>query len=148
MPKPIIVETEENKKKHMEAVQEKVLIYQILKQQLENVQSQSLLLENAFMELENSKQALSDLNVSKESDVLIPLGSGCYAHGNMANSGSVLMNVGAGVVVGKPISLALEKLEEKRKEIEKHFEELQRNMQMLVGEINKVATDFEDIENK
>ncbi len=149
MAKPIIVESEGEEKKHeaqsvSEAAQEKLLIYQILRQQLENMQSQAALLENAFMEAENSKQCLRDL-AGTEKETLIPLGSGCYAHGKIANRGSLVVNIGAGVMAEKDTASALQMLEQKKTEIEKQFNELQKNVQLLVAEMNKIAGDLESI---
>jgi|GEM_PF-779966 prefoldin alpha subunit len=150
MAKPIIVGSEDDSKKAeemQEKLQEKLLIYQILKQQMDNVQNQILLIENAFLEIENSKQALTDIKKSKEKDVLIPLGSGCYAKGNVANNRLVLSNIGTGIMVERNIEAVLQDIEQRKTGLEKQFEELQKNMQMLVGEMNSIASDLEAMKN-
>ena len=127
-------------------LQEKVAMYQILQQYLEALQQQANLLQNKMVELQSTKQALQNFDEIKKSDVLIPLGSGCYAHGKL-EEGKILTDIGAGVVLEREVSKAIESLEVREKDIESALQKLQKdaeaaakNIALLAQEIQKLTS--------
>lgn len=83
-------------------LQEKYVLYQILSQTLETLKQQVQLLENQKMDIQITRDALNDVGKLKgENEIMIPLGSGCYAKGRILDGNSFLVNIGSGVVIGK-----------------------------------------------
>ncbi len=125
-------------------MQEKLVLYQLLQQHLETLKQQAVLLQNRFMELEVTKQAVDDIKKIKQvNDTLIPLGSGVYVHGKINDIKKVLVDVGAGVMMNKDIDASLAVIEDKRAEVEKLLESLQGEVNEVVQKINQIGAQLQ-----
>jgi len=101
---------------------------------------QALLEENA-----EAAEALGALSQSKGSQTLVPLGAGVFARATLANSDSVLIDVGARASVEKSASEAKAVLSERRKKLEQLFNELRVSLDSLathLQELNEQASDL------
>ena len=126
-------------------VQEKLLLYQLLQKQVEEIRQQSLLLERKFVEFETTKSAIEDIEkLKKDNEILIPLGSGCYAHGSTAESDSFLVEIGQSMIK-KSSKEAINFLEEKKREIEQTSINLQTELTRVVEQINKLTPELEKL---
>lgn len=94
---------------------------QVLQQQLGNLQMNYASVEIAIQTLEN----VAKLN--KGDQMLLPIGSGAYIKSKFENSEVALIDVGAGVVVEKPIPDAVKFLKSRMDEMDSMREKLQNN---------------------
>ncbi len=132
-----------------EEIQQKFILYQLLQQRAEELKQQIEMLQQKNMEMETTKFALGEISKVKEgNDILVPLGSGCYTHGKVGNSGKILVDLGAGILTNKDPESAKQVVEEKREEIEKlllnlhqEFQEAASKMQELLPELQKASED-------
>jgi prefoldin alpha subunit len=140
-----MAETSERKEKAgQEAMQEKVILYQILQKHMESLGQNASLLERRYEELEMTRQALEDINKLKEkNDILVPVGSGFFARGKISDSQSMLADMGAGVFMDKDPASSKSLLEDRKKEIEKLADELQHEMNEVSSRINSLAMELE-----
>lgn len=92
---------EEKPEAVQEAMQEKVMLYQILQKHLESLTQNAVMVERRYEELEATKMALEDLAKAKESEILVPLGSGFFTYGKITDSRRMLADTGAGVFIDK-----------------------------------------------
>jgi len=130
-------------------VQQKLVLYQMLGQRLEQINEQARVLEQRMLELETTRQALDDLKGLKEgNEVLIPLGSGCYTHGKTEDSGGLLCDLGAGIMVNKSPQEAKAVLDGKRIEIERLSETLQREAKDAVAKMNELGPELQEFLQK
>lgn len=124
-------------------MQQKMVLYQILSQRIEQLNEQAKLLEQRLMEIETTRQALDDLKKVKEGqEVLIPLGSGCYTHGRTGEPG-LLLELGAGVMVKGTLAEAVKAMNEKRAEIEKLSNTLQDEVKNVVSKMNQIGPELQ-----
>jgi len=83
---------------------EKYLEMQILDQQLKQVNQQLLNLDNQTLELQRIEENLGDLKETKNgTELLVALGGGIFSRAELKDNKTVLMNVGANVVIEKDI---------------------------------------------
>jgi len=127
-------------------IQEKILIFQILQGQLEELSNQATLAGAKMAEIEEAQSVLRDVKgIPANNDALIPIGAGCFAHGKMAGSDKFLVEVGAGYMMNRSPEEALALLEEKKKEIEKVGEKINAEMERLATYINKLGLDIQKL---
>jgi len=94
---------------------------QMLQQQLGNLQLNYASVELAIQTLEN----VAKLN--KGEQMLLPIGSGAYIKSKADNNELALVDVGAGVIVEKPIPDAVKFLKSRMGEMDSVKEKLQKN---------------------
>jgi prefoldin alpha subunit len=129
-----------------EKLQEKYILYQLLQQNLESLREQLELVERQFIEIKTTEQVLNDLKNRKGSDdVLVPLGSGYYGNGKVMDLETVLVNLGANVMISKKLKAANVFLREREKELERVSKEIQEQMAKVVDHINKTAMDIQKL---
>ncbi|MBI4175867.1 MAG: prefoldin subunit alpha [Candidatus Aenigmarchaeota archaeon] len=124
-----------------EEVQEKLIMYQLLQKHLEELRNQGFILERKYLELEATRQAVNDIKSAgaTRNEAIIPLGSGFFAYGKLADSSRMLVDVGADVLVNKNIADSESAIEEKKKDIERVVQQLQAEMNGVVQQINAIG---------
>ncbi len=130
-------------------VQQKLVLYQMLGQRLEQINEQARVLEQRMLELETTRQALEDMKGLKQgNEVLIPLGSGCYTHGKTMDSGRLLCDLGAGIMINKSPQEAKTVLDGKKTEIERLSETLQGEAKSAVEKMNELGPELQEFMQK
>lgn len=87
-----------------ENLQEKYVEFQMVDQQIKSLREQIESLEGQLGELQKLKLSLDSLETMKtDSESFVPLSSGVYLKGKITDNSVLLMNVGAGVMVEKPL---------------------------------------------
>ncbi len=95
---------------NQEELQQKFVLYQLLNQRLEEIKNHLNVVQHKMIELETTNQALADVGeIKKDTEVLIPLGSGLYTFGKASSSEKLLVDIGAGVMVKKEVKDAKKK---------------------------------------
>ncbi len=132
------------KNEKQKEIQEKVLLYQILQNQLEEFGKQGVALENRLNELETTTNALGEIKkVGKEPDTLVPLGGGCFSHGKITEKDKFIVEVGAGIMIEKSLPEALAVIEERKEEVENVKTKLQEEMQKLSNSMNQITIELQ-----
>jgi len=111
---------------------------QVLQQQLGNLQLNYASVELAIQTLENVAK------LSKGDQMLLPIGSGAYIKSKVENNEVALVDVGAGVVVEKPIPDAMKFLKSRMDDMDLMREKLQKNF----GEVSNRMKSLEESANK
>lgn len=123
--------------------QQKLVLYQLLNQRIEQLNEQAKMIEQKLLELETTRQTLGDLKKLKQgNEVLIPLGSGCYTHGRTGDSG-LLIDLGAGVMVRKAPEEAKKVIEDKKAEIERLSGTLQNEANDVITKMNEIGPELQ-----
>ncbi len=129
-----------------EAMQEKAILYQILQKHLEGLTQNAVMIERRYEEMEAARMAMEDISRLKENnEVLIPLGSGFFTYGKIADSRKMLAELGAGIFMDKDIESSRQLLEERRKEMEKLAQEMQTEMSEVSSRLNELAMELEGL---
>lgn len=129
-------------------VQEKIVLYQLLQNRLNELKDQSKIIQNQYMEIETTLQALEDLKKTKDdNETLFSIGSGCYSFGKLILRDKLLLNLGAGVVIEKSVLDALKILQNKKTELEKLSVLLNNEMAQVLVKMNEIAMDIEKMQH-
>ena len=80
----------------------KIIEFQILNQQVQQIQEQAQLINNNIQEFQILKNSLEELeSVKKDQEILIPLGQGIFTKGNIINPDELITNVGSNILIEK-----------------------------------------------
>ena len=139
-------------KEKEEKVQKLYVEFQILNQNIQQLEKQSTALNNQLMELMVTNQSLEDIKKTKEgTEILVPLSSGIYAKAELKDSKNFIVNVGSNVTLVKDVDSTKKLIEEQINEIKKLQENLVNQLQeqttktsSLEQEISKIASTIED----
>jgi prefoldin alpha subunit len=127
-------------------VQEKLIIYQLLQQQAENLKQAAVLLEKSAAEVMMSKDVMADLKtVKSEADTFLPIGSGCYVKGKVMQTDVVLAEVGAGVLREKSPAEAGKILDARLDEIKKQESAIQADLGMIADKMKELLPELQKI---
>jgi len=126
--------------------QQKMVIYQLMQKRLEELQQQAMLIERKFVELETTKNTISDIEkTEKGRDLFFPLGSGVFVKGTASNDKSLMVELGAGLVSVKDTRAAKDFLEKKGKEIENSGKSLEKELKRTVEKLNEIALQLQEM---
>ena len=126
--------------------QEKIIVYQLLQNQLEELKQQMIMVEEQIAGLNLAREIIDELG-GKERETLIPLGSGFYAHGKLIGE-KIITDNGAGVMIEKSKLHAKETIEKRKEELEEVKEKLQTDINKVVKNINEILPEIQKIAEK
>jgi prefoldin alpha subunit len=108
--------------------------------QMASIQNQLSMFEKGLMEISGTKVSLESLKaLSKDSNSLLPLGSGLFAKGLLLKQDKVLVEVGAGAIVEKDLVDAGKILDTREKDIRTNILTFQQALVNLEGEYNSLS---------
>jgi len=134
-----------------EKLQKLYLEFQILDQQIKQIEKQNTALNNQLMELAATNQSLEDMKKLKEkTEILVPLSSGIYAKAELKDNKNFIVNVGANTALVKDIDSTKKLMESQIEEMKNLQVNLINQLQgqttkaaMLEQEINKIASEIQ-----
>ncbi len=141
----------EDAKESEEKLQKLYLEFQILEQQIKQLEKQGNTLKNHLLELVSTSQSLEDMKqVEEKAEILVPISTGIYAKAELKDKNRFIVNVGANIAISKDIESTKKIIVGQIKEIsevhEKVDNELQQHIQKAASmeeEINKAASEFQ-----
>lgn len=133
---------------------EKYFELQILEQQLKQVSQQLISLNSQVLELQRIEDNLSDVARTKnDTEILVALGGGVFSKAELKDNHTVLMNVGANVVVEKDIPSSVEmikhqvsQIKDVAKQMEQEFQILAMNSQVLQRDLQELVSEMKEKE--
>lgn len=132
--------------KNQKDVQEKVLVYQILQNQLEEFAKQATVLETRLNELDMTENSLREMkSVRTDSETLFSLGGGCYGHGKLLDKNKFMVEIGAGIMANKTLPEALTIIGARKNEIENVTRKLQVEMEKIANSMNQIGIDLQKL---
>ena len=120
-------------------VQEKLYLYQILKDQQNTLLEQVSLLEK---DIENSiitENTLKELKNQRGNEILASLGNNCFVRADVKDD-KILIDIGMGIIVRKGIDDGISFLEDKRNEIEKKSDEFRKRLEKIEPELQNILS--------
>jgi len=125
-----------------EEITRNLTLLEYYKQQLESIDMQLQYLQSTLADYQRAKITVEQLHTLDESsELLIPVGAGTFVNGSLKNASNVLIGIGAGVVIEKPVDQAVIKLEERIKRI-------QENLEKMASLGQKIQSDAEELSHK
>ena len=117
--------------------------------QLEQTQMQLEFLNQLLTTTRLTEDTIKHLeNLQDGQEILLPLGNLAFIKAKVMDSSNVLVNVGASVVLKKPIEKALEVFEARLENLNKSQIQIQQIMQQLIQKIQQIRAEVEQIAQK
>ncbi|MBN2042220.1 MAG: prefoldin subunit alpha [Candidatus Aenigmarchaeota archaeon] len=130
-------------------ITEKYVMLQIFQQNIEALKNQQDMIEKQFLETKSTLNALEEMKtIGNDNEVLIPLGSGCFAKGKITGRESLLTGIGAGVISDKKTADVKKILDERSEEIEKVMEEIQAQIEQMAEKMNEIGSEIQSMAGK
>lgn len=118
---------------------EKVVEFQLLQQQLEQMQKYLEEIEMKLLEFHKTKESLSEVSSIKSgSESFIPLAQGIFARGKLDDTSTLLVNVGADIAVTKTVPQVKELIDRQVAELSEVKEQLNGNVLQLTSRLNEL----------
>ncbi|MBI1973388.1 prefoldin subunit alpha [Candidatus Micrarchaeota archaeon] len=136
----------DEKKQQATAVnlEEDITKLRFVESQLGALQREMMTLEDMIAALASARSAMVDLKkVDKDTPAMLPMGVGILAHGMVKKQNSVLVDVGAGVVVEKTIDETIEMIRKRGEEVQKQMDSIRNTFISLQNEYNKIGQKLE-----
>ena len=133
-----------NKEDAERKLQEKFVEYQMVQQQVGQVQKKIEQLREQKGSIEGLQQNLNDLKgVEKGSEILVPVCSGIFAKASLLESNELLVNVGNNVVVGRTLAEVKDMLSKQSSEISRMDDHMVSYLQKLSEKAAKIEKELE-----
>ena len=117
-----------------------------LEQTAETLQQRMSMLNAAITDLSYANMTLDGVEKEKESaELLVPVGGSSYVKVKLASSDKVVVGIGAGVSVEKPLVEAREMLKERLGELEKSAVSAQQQFGQIAERINTGRSRLESL---
>lgn len=126
-------------------LQEKMFRYQTLEENFNQLNQRRELFTMKLIEIEQTKQAIDELEKSKVDDVFVPLGSSVFLPGKANKKERMILGIGSDIVVEKEMGEVKKTLEERKKTIENGLENVQTNMVRIAQEMQKIQSEAEGL---
>jgi len=120
--------------------------FQALQQYIEQVAEHVRVLNQQYAELESSKEALREFSERPVSKVLAPIVNGVFFKAEAKDNLNLLVNVGAGMMVEKPITQIVEMLAEQQKETLQQTGEANRLLQEFQQQAAQIYREVEALQ--
>jgi len=135
-----------------ENIQEKIRNLAVELRMLESVagemQARISVVEAALREISMASLTIQGIGeLKKDDEILVPVGGGSYIKAKIFDTEKVIVNIGAGVTVEKPVKEALSifenrlnELENARNSLQQQFIQVLERMEALRNELRKVSS--------
>lgn len=145
MPSGAIIRVEDVEKE----LRKKYTQLQLMKQQLSAFVEQKNMLDEKMAEISQTIGALEHLeSVGTGDEIWSPLGSGAFVRSDIKDTETVLVSVGAGIVIRKGKDASVEILKSRLDELSTIDKELFREMAGLAEQVGKLEPEVEKLAEK
>ncbi len=128
---------------------QKMMQFQLLQNNFQSLRQQ---LENGAMRLEELTQArlsLENLDNAKSGDtIFLPMGAGNFIDGKIGDVNKVLVSIGGEAAVKRKRTEALEILDKKLEDVKVALDELYKQEQRIVAELNRLQPEIQVLMEK
>ncbi len=138
-----MADKQEDKRK---ALQQRYIEYQMLEQQIRQMQQQLEKLEVQTAEVATVTQSLEDISKTKDgSEVLVPVSGGIFFKAAMKQSNEFLVNVGSGIVVKKDLDGTKKLLAQQEKELDGYKEHIASQLAESIIKYQELEKELKEI---
>ncbi|MDO8740600.1 MAG: prefoldin subunit alpha [Candidatus Woesearchaeota archaeon] len=134
------------KNEKQKELKEKYMEFQLMNEQFKKLQEQLQMIMQQGIELNNTIGNLDDFKkIGKENDLFVPITGGVFAKAKLLDSEDVLVNVGAGVVIKKPIDDVKTLLSDQLGQMNAVQQEMLANLQMAGERVQQLDDELQDL---
>ena len=129
-----------------ERLQKLYVEFQLLNQQIQQLEKQNEALNNHLMELMVTNQSLDDLkDIKEKTEILVPISTGIHAKAEIKDSKSFIVNVGANVALVKDLKSTKDIIKNQIVEIRELQESLAEQLQERVAKASSMEQEISQI---
>jgi prefoldin alpha subunit len=123
-------------------MQKKYIEYQVLEQQIKQLQQQMEKIDAQMNEAASVEQSIEDISKAKTGEeVLVPVSGGVFFKATLKESTRFLVNVGSGVVVEKGV-------EETKGLVKAQSSEMEKYKEHMMEELAKSIAQYQELEKE
>lgn len=112
--------------------------YEYLRQEVGLIDGQIRELQDHHSSLVGARETVNGLKVKKDSELLIPAGSGFYFNASLASADSFVVNVGAGVLIEMSLDKAEKVLNERIEQALSMVVKLNEDAESMIGRMRQI----------
>lgn len=129
-------------------LQQKMFEYQVLEENFKQLNQRRDLFTMKLMEIEQTNQAIGELEKSKADDVFLPIGSSVFLPCKVNKNEKMIVSIGADLALEKDLTEAKKILEERRKTIENGLENVQMDMLRIANRMRVLEPEIQEMISK
>lgn len=130
-------------------LQKKYVELQLLNEQIKKIHEQFIFLQQQLSELTNLEVTVGETkNVKKDSEIFSSLGSGIFINSKITNTSSVLVNIGAGILVEKNLHDAISLIKAQAKNVNESIEAIKVELTKAVNYSQKLELELNEMAQK
>ncbi len=131
-------------KNNEEELQQKYLQFQLIQQQLEQVNEHLQMLNQQTAELDISINAVTELSQTEvNNEILAPIANGIFLKAKLTDNKKFIVNVGSDTTVEKTVPGVIKLLEEQKKQVYQQLIEADTIMQELSSQAQNIYQQIE-----
>ncbi len=124
-----------------EELNKQLYLLQRYQEQAEQIYGEAELIEKIISEYERAIETLQEMGATGERDVLMPVGGNVFAYATLKDTGKVIVNVGRGVFIEKPVNAAVDIINRK-------IDDLKKSQEKLIKTAEEIRARMEEIGRK
>ncbi len=126
-----------------ETLQTKYYEFQVISEQMKQLQQQNAAIEEQNAELHLTLNGLNDLEASKEgSKIMVPISSGIFAEAELKDKTTLLVSAGNNIMVKKTLAQTRDMVEERIAAVGVYKEEIERNLAAHMKRAKELETEL------
>jgi prefoldin alpha subunit len=128
-------------------LQEKYVQLQLVSMQIKQIEEQLEAIDQRAMEMIHLKDSLGRYGgLKKGTKSFVPVGQGIFTEASLGETNEVLVNVGAGVIVKKPIADAEETISNQMNQLNDITAELGENLKALAVKAHQLELELDSLQ--
>ncbi|MFC1730885.1 prefoldin subunit alpha [candidate division KSB1 bacterium] len=137
---------ESSAEKMQEELQKKYMELQFLSQQISEIQKQMQNMDAQIIDLETTNESLDEISKTEPgADMFVPISSGVFAKAEFKDTKKLLVNVGAGTAVEKPVADVKKMIEDQVGEISKYKDQANEQLERLIEHAKMIENELKTL---
>ena len=129
-------------------IQERLIYFEGLRKEAEGIQERIEEIQLIKNEIDKAIESLEFFEKAENVDALLNLGGGVFAYADVKENKKVLVDVGAGVIIEKEVSDAIETLKNKKQEMDDAERKLRELLNQIANQMMKIQGELEELMKK
>ncbi len=127
--------------KNREEVQKKVFELNMLREKLQEMEQQRLVIGRQLEALKQLVEDLDEVSMNEGKEMMSPLGAGVFVKSKVADAEKVLVNIGSNCILEK-------KIPDAKRIVEEHSKKVKGSLEMLEQQISEINSGSAQIEKE
>ena len=118
-----------------------------LQKRADSVQQQMTMVQTSAQECVKALATLDELDgMENGTEMMVPIGSGSFVSANVSSIDNIVVNIGAGISIERPLKDAKELLENRKAKLEKAFENMSSALTQIGQQMQSIESYLSSIQ--